>query len=49
MPESPFILVGTHADSADDRTSLSDEILAAVKKADTNQRQEIHAEVDLLK
>jgi len=42
-------LVGTHADSAEDRSSLGDEILQAVNKADANQREEIQAEIDMLR
>ena len=46
---SPFILVGTHADSNEDRSDLGDEVLQAVKKADDNCRQEFMAEIDMLK
>ena len=46
---SPFILVGTHADSNEDRSALGDEVLQAVKKADDDCRQEFMAEIDMLK
>lgn len=46
---SPFILVGTHADSSEDRVALGDEVLQAVKKADDNCRQEFASEIDMLK
>lgn len=46
---SPFILVGTHADSNEDRGALGDEVLQAVKKADDNCRQEFTSEIDMLK
>ena len=46
---SPFILVGTHADSNEDRGALGDEVLQSIKKADDNCRQEFIAEIDMLK
>jgi len=46
---SPFILVGTHADSNEDRSALGDEVLQAIKKADDDCRQEFMAEIDMLK
>ena len=46
---SPFILVGTHADSNEDRGALGDKVLQAVKKADDNCRQEFMTEIDMLK
>ena len=46
---SPFIFIGTHADSNEDRSALGDEVLEAVKKADDNCRQEFMAEIDMLK
>ena len=42
-------MVGTHADSGDDWSPLGEEVLQAVKKADSNQRQEIQAEIDMLR
>lgn len=48
-PTSPFIVVGTHADDADDRQELSKQVIQAVKKADSQCRQEYQAEIDTLR
>lgn len=42
-------MVGTHADDADDRQELSKQVIQAVKKADSQCRQEYQAEIDTLR
>ena len=41
--------MGTHADNADDWSPLGNEVLGALKKADSNQRQEIQTEINMLR